>query len=445
MAFKLLFPIETAVRELPYKLVLSAKFAQAGYECYLGAKGQINRLFEEVSPFAYFDKGYHPGVSEQIYKKIKAHGGLIINLDEEGGVDFEDNSTLSHRYDDTVFNKCDLIFLWGQRQYDFLQHTKSTFREDKVVVSGHPRFDLLKPQFRALYENDVKSLKKRYGEYILVCTNMGFGNNIRGDDFVRSNYGDRIHRIEEMIAFDKLKVSAYVSVGKRLSFELSCKIVIRPHPEERKETYTNALKGLRNVSVIHENSVVPWIIACKTMIHPDCTTGIESAMLGKLPISFLPGDPAKNARLTTLPVKLSHRFQNEDELIGFLTTTESNNKFNDAQINRLLNDFFSFQKNSTNLVVKSVLAMLAGWDVSNNYNRQMFYDFRRSKRLRSALRKLYHRLRGSDASKLMDNKRRGLNKDAIEAIMCNAKLILNLDDRAILTKIDEDLYRLAVN
>ena len=44
------------------------------------------------------DKGYHAGVSEFMYSKIKKNNGIIINLDEEGAVDFSDNSTLKQRY-----------------------------------------------------------------------------------------------------------------------------------------------------------------------------------------------------------------------------------------------------------------------------------------------------------------------------------------------------------
>ena len=215
--YKILFPVETAARELVYKLVLSARFAEIGYECYLGSKDEMNQLLKYIKPVAYFDKGYHAKVSEGIYDAIKRYSGIIINLDEEGGVDFKDSSTISARYPDKVFQICDLIFLWGNNQYNFLNTIGRHFIEGKVVVSGHPRFELLKQSFHGLYENERKAIGDRFKRFILINTNMGFGNNIWGDSFVRENYGARIKNIDSIIDFDKIKIECYVSFIKKLS------------------------------------------------------------------------------------------------------------------------------------------------------------------------------------------------------------------------------------
>ena len=45
---------------------------------------------------------------------------------------------------------------------------------------------------------------------------MGFGNNIRGDDFVFKNYGNRFENIREIVDFDKLKREVYVELVKAI-------------------------------------------------------------------------------------------------------------------------------------------------------------------------------------------------------------------------------------
>ena len=41
---------------------------------------------------------------------------------------------------------------------------------------------------------------------------MGFGNNIRGDQFVKDNYRDRFNNINQIINADKKKLEAYKSL-----------------------------------------------------------------------------------------------------------------------------------------------------------------------------------------------------------------------------------------
>ena len=72
-------------------------------------------------------------------------------------------------------------------------------RKNKVVVTRHPRFELLKPEFHYLYHFAVDEIKKRFNNFILINTNMGFGDNIRGDEFVRTNYRSKFKNIDHII------------------------------------------------------------------------------------------------------------------------------------------------------------------------------------------------------------------------------------------------------
>ena len=46
---------------------------------------------------------------------------------------------------------------------------------------------------------------------------MGFGNNVKGDDFVIENYGNRFKNIKNIVSFDKIKVNAFVELIRELS------------------------------------------------------------------------------------------------------------------------------------------------------------------------------------------------------------------------------------
>ena len=406
-----------------------------GYECYLGSKDEIHRLFEQVKPFAYFDKGYHAKVSEGIYDTIKKNEGSIINLDEEGGVDFKDFSTISARYPEKVFQICDLIFLWGVNQYQFLKHSREYFSEDKVVVSGHPRFDILKQPFHSLYEQASKALRSRYKRYVLINTNMGFGNNIWGDSFVRKNYGPRLRELDKIIEFDKQKLERYISFVRRLAPVCDAKIILRPHPEESQVTYSKAFQDLKNVEVVFEGSVIPWILAAEVLIHPDCTTGIESLMLGKRSISYLP-DHQDNVS-TYLPIKLSHACHDEDELIDLIL--ERRYPSYEGTVDPLLNEYFSFENDSTDIVVDRVHRLLCKYQSGSTKELSYFYPVKG--RIKDILRPYYFRLKKRDID-LYQNKAGGLDPGSVTAIFDIVNTILSMQGRVELQSITSSLNRI---
>jgi len=96
-------------------------------------------LIKNLKGYIYLDKGYHKSVSEKIYVEVKKNNGIIVSLDEEGGVDYSDGSTLLGRYSKTLFENVDLTFLWGYKQYELVKNNMN--KDSKVVVTGHPRFD----------------------------------------------------------------------------------------------------------------------------------------------------------------------------------------------------------------------------------------------------------------------------------------------------------------
>ena len=304
-----------------------------------------------MKDYIYIDKGYHNGVSEQIYQVIKENGGTIISLDEEGVVDYADNSTLLGRYSPAMFDNVDFTFFWGRNQYETVK--QQIPEQAKFLITGHPRFDLLKPAYHYLYEDEVNNLKRQHGDFILINTNMGSGNNLRGDDFVIENYGERVKNIQDIIAFDKRKRQAYVELIKEIINETDKSVILRPHPEEDINWYQRAFNGFNKVKVIFEGSVLPWLLASEVMIHPDCTTAIESVLLGKKPISFLPLN-SPDELVTELPLKVSEAFYDSRKLIKYLKIGEFDIKQPDLARYPFLEDYFAYSKNSIQIIVDQI-------------------------------------------------------------------------------------------
>jgi surface carbohydrate biosynthesis protein len=341
-----LIPIETAVRELQYKLYLAKKLCSIGHTCYIGSKSEINFLCKKFDNYIYLDKGFHDGKSQILYKIIKNRGGLIYSIDEEGGVDYQDDRILKQRYKKDLFDYADKIFFWGEYQYLTL---KDKVKFDKqVLISGHPRFTLLKKNYLNIYQDEVINIKRQFSNFVLINTNMGFGNNLKGDDFVEKNYIDRFPNIKDIIDFDKQKLDCITSLCKEISEKNDINIILRPHPEENIETYKKIFVNHNNISIIFSGSVIPWLIACDILIHPDCTTAIESWILCKKSISILPENYDK-ALVTYIPVEVSFKPSNFNEVIDIIE-----NKVNLPLLQNefdLLNSRFSLEKDSIKIII----------------------------------------------------------------------------------------------
>tara|TARA_B100000963_G_C22600029_1_gene659775 strand:+ start:233 stop:1531 length:1299 start_codon:yes stop_codon:yes gene_type:complete len=359
-----LIPIEISKRELLYKLVLCNYLASHGFNCFLGTKSNINLLISKFRNFLYIDKGYHMDNSEKIYEKIKINNGIIISLDEEGAVDFKDGSTLKNRYSKILFKFSQLVFFWGKYQNDLVIDNNES--NTNCIISGHPRFELLKKEYNFLYDQNVKSINKNYDKFILINTNMSFGNNIRGDEFIINNYSKRFKNIESLIKNDKIKIKYFTYLIKKL-INKNFKVVIRPHPEENEETYKKILYGFKNFYVSKEYSSIPWILASKVMIHSDCTTGVEAYMLGKKSISFMHNKFDKDY-LTVLPQKCSFVIDNDDEIIDFIYKDKF--KLKNNKIVKELYDCFNFNKNPFTIIVNSIKKIIgSNAHITNHSNK----------------------------------------------------------------------------
>ena len=330
-------PIETASRELDYKIYLSIKLSLRGYKVILATKYLINREIMSHKNYVYLDKGYHSQVSDNLYEVIKNRNGQILSLDEEGAVDFINFPTLSNRYSKILLKFADNVFFWGEEQMKHVEELHGA--SHKYVRTGHPRFQLLQEDFLGLYSKETRNIKIKYGEFILINTNFGFGNNLKGKSFVRQNYKDRITNIDLIVLEDEKKLKACLALIKTLSMKY--KVIIRPHPEENEDSYNISANASQPIIVTKEHASIPWIMAATAVVHIDCTTAVEAAILGKKVISYQPKTLDKS-RLTVLPRLVSVECHNSIDVMEALNTkTHNNSDIDKVKIENALRSFMS--------------------------------------------------------------------------------------------------------
>jgi len=294
-------PVESQVRELDAKLFLACVAADHGYAAVLGSRGPLNHAMAKLPRGVFLAKGMR-SIARRMFSILRGLGHQVVAWDEEALVRFPREDYYRRRLADESIALVSRIFAWGEDDAKVLREFPG-IGDTPVDVTGNPRVDLLRPDVRGYFDEEVAEVRRRFGDFILINTNFGFvnafatslnllqpspesggevvlGENTRDMDpeFAR---GLAEHKAELFGCFRTL-VPAIAAAFPEHS------IVVRPHPSEDHAAWKEAAGDYANVRVVSEKSVIPWLIASSVLIHNGCTTAVEAAVLGRPAIAFRP-------------------------------------------------------------------------------------------------------------------------------------------------------------
>ena len=192
----------------------------------------------------------------------------------------------------------------------------------KICVTGNPRFDVHRPDLRAVLADRAAQIRRQHGRYFLVNTKFstfnGFAGSVKNVSGMRARGMLQTEEHEaEAKGLEAFQGSIF-AMFMQLIGELSrgypdYAIVIRPHPSENHEPWRLKAATLPNVKVVYQGNVAEWILASEICIHNNCTTGVEAYMLGKPSVSYR---PFQNPRYDLfLPNALSSEPNDLDQLL----------------------------------------------------------------------------------------------------------------------------------
>lgn len=361
----ILFPIETINRELDFKLALAHQLGGQGNTIYIGQHDFLLQLLPQLKGGIYFGKNiFHYSAEKEkgeLVKKLRDKEFDFVYLHEEGAVykgrekQWEEVMKTLYKFD--FFNENDVVCEWGDFQKEVDE--KRLIKNISLRKTGHPRFDLYKSHWQFYFEKEVKELKDKFGEFVLINGNYTVYNHGLGVDFLfneKSNYHvEDIDNRMDRVSFFKYAGTQCLSMIE-LTHALAIKFpqknfVYRPHPSENQSFYEFVFQGVPNIIVSHEGAVSAWIIASQLLIHDGCTTALEAFFTGKPIVNFKPVYD-ENFDIW-LPNQLGERVDKIDSVIHIIENLEQYNYSIEDQntINMLNSLMVNFTENSFDLTL----------------------------------------------------------------------------------------------
>lgn len=291
----LIIPAETQNREFDAKLLLACFAAERGLRVIVGSKKEINLRIASLPPSIFVSKSL-TNRNARLYEVLRQLGHSIVCGDEEGLVYFSPENYLATKVGDAAFRKAEALLAWGPENARNWQEYRG-YHGVPIFVTGNARVDLLRPELRSFFDEEVARIRQRFGAFVLINTNFGRLNHYFPHMSWQRQALERAERAPGSVSEFDAGLAAHrlalfehflEMVGALARAYPDHAVVVRPHPSENHQSWRDAAGGSPNVHVLHEGNVVPWLRAARVMVHNGCTTGIESHLLGKTPIAFRP-------------------------------------------------------------------------------------------------------------------------------------------------------------
>jgi surface carbohydrate biosynthesis protein len=296
----LIIPVENQVRELDPKLLLCCTAVARGFPCIVGSRREIEFRIDAFPRSVYLSKSMTVR-SALFFTVARKLGHEIVTWDEEALVHLPPRIYFSRRLSPLAIRYVSGLFAWGRDNAALWEGYAGLPTTTPIHITGNPRADLLRPETRSFYQQDVDEIRKKFGDFILINTNFNHVNAFypsmnlfcsskrpgQRPKFGRAARGMTLEYAEGLRDHKQAVLEDFKKTIPALEREFPhCNIVVRPHPTENQDTYRQIAARCRRVHVTNDGNVVPWLLATKVVVHNGCTTGLEAYVLGVPAVSY---------------------------------------------------------------------------------------------------------------------------------------------------------------
>lgn len=288
---RLLIPVEVEVRELKARLFFAAKGLGRGFPVAIGRSRVLHRHPERFAPSVIVDNDATPR-SADYFRRARALGHRVVAWDEEaiatpGG---DDRWYCRRRVDADSLGQLDWFFTCGPGDAAAIVELHPHLA-NRIVPAGNPRIDILHPSVYGSSRPPASDAP------IVVMSRFALSNPFSGS---REEVLDSMSRKFRLGEAETTRFHHYLNhchvlfdrflpmVGRLAERFPGRKVIVRPHPSEKVETWHELARTRPNLVVAMEGTATGQAAGAALVIHNGCTTGFEAALIGRPVLAFTP-------------------------------------------------------------------------------------------------------------------------------------------------------------
>ena len=282
-------PIEISVREFISKLFCVYKILKnTNYRVVLGKKSEVYNFYKKNRGIYLISKG---GTINSFQFKNNISNNRLSILDEEGPlINFSYKSDFIARTNKEIMKKLSYYYCFGLADFNLM---KTRVNKKKLIISGHPKYDLCHNKYKKIFDKEKKELSKKYGKFFLVASSFAAVDGyVNKKDYtkwiansVENNLKKKMYKdLRSYFKYDQVYYDRLVKFTKKIAQQNpKINFIFRPHPRQdiTKVKKNFNTKSIKNIFIIQEGSITPYIYASEFYLHSGCTTALEAALLKK--------------------------------------------------------------------------------------------------------------------------------------------------------------------
>ncbi len=316
----LLIPVETQVRELDAKLLFACCASERGYPVMIGSRAYLHFAIADLPRGVYVAKSMR-GMSDLMFRIIRGLGHDIVAWEEEALVHPPAEVFYSLRLSPGTIRHVSHLFAWGEDNRSLMEGYPHLPAGLPIHVTGNPRGDMLRRELASYFEAEVQALRDTYGAFVMINTNFTDVNPYLPNIglFVPSRDPSRPERMgqagkgmprafaEGLRKHKQAILDDFLEMIPALERALpGVSLVLRPHPSEDHAIYHACAARCERVHVVHRGNVLPWLLACRGLVHNGCTTAIEAYAMNVPSVTYLATfEPRYDIEFQGVPNELS--------------------------------------------------------------------------------------------------------------------------------------------
>lgn len=351
--------IDNPLRDLDSMILLAYHLANKDVDVYLTSMQDQEYEIASICP-DYVLVNYVRPNNKSFLERIYRSGIKIGVLDTEGGAVIMDlEESLIYMIKNGAYTCVTDYFVWGKVQYNAIVNSK-LIPSENIYITGTPRYDFCCEPWIKVYEHPNKNQN-----YILVNTNFPlifpkfqtFEKEIETFNTLTNFSMSEIIKITNEFHSNWANlIESIIVISKKFDID----IIIRPHPFENELVYEKIFFNYKNVKIIKEGSVIPWLYYSNLLIHRDCSTAIEASFMNVLAVSIEYPILFENHR-QEIPRQVSEKVTDVNELINItqkIIIKEKN--FKNTELNKHIasNWYRAIDGNSSELISNIILQKL---------------------------------------------------------------------------------------